>query len=125
MTLPMIAAISVSHVLPGPLLIASTSRTTNSAALMTTAATSSEAQVAGADRAVDEQEGEQRDGTVAPSGPCQAPREPDVRAAMRGGFRMLFEMVERESGAEPPVLVQLIDLHRGDHVAEHPPGPRC
>jgi hypothetical protein len=30
-----------------------------------------------------------------------AASEPEVREALRRGFRMLFEMVERESGAEP------------------------
>lgn len=32
--------------------------------------------------------------------------EPEVRDALRHGFRMLFEMVERESGAEPLEIQQ-------------------
>jgi AcrR family transcriptional regulator len=32
--------------------------------------------------------------------------EPEVRDALRAGFRMLFEMIERESGAEPREIQQ-------------------
>jgi AcrR family transcriptional regulator len=35
-----------------------------------------------------------------------AASEPAVRAALRGGFRMLFEMTERESGASPLEIQQ-------------------
>lgn len=47
---------------------------------------------------------------------------------MRGGFQMLFEMVERESGAEPPaiqrffargMLCNVIAAMRIDELDEH------